>query len=336
MHADDRDLIIRALDENLTPEDAQRLRQLLDTSPAAQAEWDAHQSARALVAEHGATAFGPDFSDRVMANLPSGSRNTSSRRTDRPPAPSSARATRWTRVGVAAMALVVLVGLSVVLGWWTSTVTVPYGERTTVSLSDGSTVELSAGSTLRHAPFWWPGPRTVQLDGEAFFEVTPGDRAFVVETFNARVAVKGTRFNVQAWPNGPARQTVVALAEGRVDVAPNGSDTGAPVALRPGETSIVTADTTVTVPAAERPLDRALAWRSGGLAFVDEPLASVLRALERRFAIDITLADAALADTSVTYFNPQPASAEAALSDICHAVSLRFRRTADGFAVLRR
>ncbi len=336
MHADDRDLIIRALDENLAPEDAQRLRQLLDTSAAARAEWDAHQSVRALVAKHGAASFEPGFADRVMENLPSASRSTASRRADRPPASSPARTTRWRRIGVAAMALAVLIGLSVVLGWWTSTVTVPYGERTAVSLPDSSTVELHAGSTLRHAPFWWPGPRTVRLDGEAFFEVTAGDRPFVVETFSARVTVKGTRFNVRAWPNDPRHRTVVALAEGRVDVAPSGSGTTAPVALRPGETSIVTADTTVTVPAAERPLNRTLAWRSGGLAFVNEPLVSALRELERRFAIDIALADAALADTSVTYFNPQPASAEATLGDICHAVGLRFQRTADGFTVLRR
>jgi len=335
MPADDRDLIIRALDENLAPEEAQRLRQLLDTSAAAQAEWDRHQSVRGLVADHGASSFAPDFADRVMDELPASSRPPTRRRPDRTPRLASVRSARWARIGGAVLAVVVLIGLSAVLGLWTQTVAVPYGERTTVSLPDGSTVDLSAGSTLRHAPFWWPGPREVTLDGEAFFAVADGGGAFIVETFNARVVVTGTRFNVRAWRDDPTRRTTVALTEGRVDVTPSRSDTAAPVILRPGETSVVGADTTVTVSAAERPLDRALAWRSGGLAFVDQPLASALRELERRYALAITLADPALADTPLTYLNPQPTSAEAALTDICHVLGLRFRRTADGFTVLR-
>lgn len=235
---------------------------------------------------------------------------------------------------MALLAVVVLVGLSALLGLWTQTVAVPYGERDTVSLPDGSTVELSAGSTLRYAPFWWPGPREVTLDGEAFFEVADGSDSFIVETFNARVVVTGTRFNVRAWRDDPTQRTTVALTEGRVDVIPSIS-AAEPVTLRPGETSIVAADTTETPSAIELPMDRALAWRSGGLAFVDQPLASALRDLERRYALDITLADPALADTSLTYLNPQPTSAESALTDICHVLGLRFRRTADGFTVLR-
>lgn len=335
MHADDRDLIIRALDENLSPEEAQRLNRLLDTSPEAQAEWEAHRTVRTLIAEHGASSFGPDFSDQVMQRFRNVPGPTATRRSDHVPKRSSGRARRWRRIGETLAVVAILAGLSVALGFWTQRHTVPRGERATVSLPDGSTVELSAGSTLRYAPFWWPGPRAVTLDGEAFFDVQTDDRPFVVETFNARVWVRGTRFNVRAWPDDPAWRTTIALVEGSVDVMPRAADT-ASVELRPNQMFIVTRDTTETLSAAEGSLNRALAWRSGGLAFVDQPLGTALRELERRFALDITVADAALADQPLTYLNPQPASAEDALTDICHVLDLRYRRTADGFAVLRR
>lgn len=331
MQADDRDLIIRALDDDLSAEETQRLRALLQSTPEARAEQEAHRSVRALVAEYGGHTYGSAFTDRVMGELP-----PAAPRADRAPAASRGRTATWQRIGMALTAAVVLVGLSVLLGLWTQTMTVPHGQSDVVTLPDGSVVELSAGSTLRHAPFWWPGPRAVTLDGEAFFDVAGGDDPFTVETFNARVVVTGTRFNVRAWRDDPMQHTTVALTEGRVDVM-RSVPAAPPVTLRPGETSVVTPDTTETVSETERPLDRTLAWRSGGLAFDGQPLGSVLQELERRFALDITVADPALARRPLphTYLNPKPTSAEAVLTDICHFLNLRFRRTADGFVVLR-
>lgn len=328
MHADDRDLIIRALDESLSAEDAQRLTELLRTSADAHAEWEAHHAVRDLVAEHGGASFGPNFTDQVMERLPQ-----PTRRADRPPAKSHRRSAAWKRVGGALAAAVVLVGLSFMLGLWTHTVSVPYGQTGEATLPDGSAVELSAGSTLQYAPFWLPGPRTVTLDGEAFFDVVKSNTPFVVETFNARVVVKGTRFNVRAWRDDPSPKTTVSLASGRVDIMPRASAAES-VALRPGETSVVASDTTHTPSASTISLNQATAWRSGGLAFVNQPLASALRELERRFAIDVTLADSSLARMPLTYLNPKPSSAESALADICHVLDLRYRRTADGFTVL--
>lgn len=342
---DDRDLIIRALDDDLSAAERKRLDVLLRTSPEARAEQRAHHTVRALVAKHGNAPRGPAFTEAVMERLPPAAAPPASpaanaqARGDRAAAPPSRSAGRrtgaaWQQAGWALATLAVLVGLSVWLGLWTQTVAVPPGARDTVSLPDGSVVELSAGSTLRYAPFWWPGPRTVTLDGEAFFDVAPDDDAFAVETFNARVVVTGTQFNVRAWRDDPAPRTTVALTEGRVHVARR-APAAAPVTLRPGETSIVASDTTETVAATTLPMDRVLAWRSGGLAFVDQPLASALRELERRFAVHITLADSALGTRPLTYLNPQPASARAALTDICHVLGLRFHPTADGFTVRR-
>lgn len=333
MNTNDYDLILRSLDEELSAEETRQLRQLLRSSAEARAELDRLQEMRTLISEHGSTSFGTSFTDDVMGRLP----HRNGQPTDRKPvAHARPWSMPWQRIGWAVAAAVVLLGVGLAVWLWPQTTYVPYGTTSTATLSDGSTVELSAGSTLRYQHFWGRSQRTVHLDGEAFFDVAPGSRPFIVETFNARVVVTGTRFNVRAWPDEPTAETAVTLASGHVDVTPR-APAARPVTLAPGETSSVLGDTTVTpTPPDSIPLDQALAWRSGGLAFANRPLGSVLRALERRFNVDITLAASALADRPLTYLNPQPASGEDVLSDICHALNLRYRRTADGFTVLRR
>ena len=230
------------------------------------------------------------------------------------------------------MAVALLVAVGVALWLQPRAVTVPPGQTQTVTLADGSTVELGAGSTLRYASFWMADERAVTLDGEAFFDVAHGERPFTVETFNSRVVVTGTRFNVRAWADDPAPETTVALAAGAVRVAPL-ADTAQALALAPGEIAVAASDTIRA--GAALTVDQATAWRAGGLAFVDRPLASVLYALEQRFGLNVRLADPALAHRPLTYLNPQPAAGATVLSDICHTLGLRYQRTANGYLVRR-
>lgn len=338
MNTNDRDLIIRSLDDELPATERERLDDLLQTAPDARKMLNQHQSVRQFVAEHGSTSFAPGFADGVMDKLPAESPSAAHRRADRPPAspPSQSegrmRSVSWWQMGSVLAAAVVLVGIGLAFWLWPHTVQVPSGETELVPLADGSIVELSAGSTLEYRSFWGRDARRVTLDGEAFFDIAEADRPFIVETFNAHVVVKGTRFNVRAWSDDPTQETAVTLASGQVDVVPQ-ADTSSHVALTPGETSLVAGDTTLTP--ASLTVDQALAWRSGGLAFVDRPLGSVLHALEQRFGLSITLASPDLTDWPLTYLNPNPSSGEAVLSDICHTYGLRYQRTANGYTVRR-
>lgn len=336
MNTNERTLLLRSLDDDLSADEREALNDLLDASPEARDTLAEHRSVRRFVAEHGRGSFSDGFADTVMDALPAAQPAPSGSRADRPPvAPSSKSPTRtisrW-HMGAALAAVVVLIAVGVALWLQPSTVTVPPGQTETVTLADGSTVELSAGSTLRYSSFWMQDERAVSLDGEAFFDIAHGERPFTVETFNSRVVVTGTRFNVRAWNDDPAPETAVTLADGRVHVAPL-ADTASAVTLTPGETAITAGDTTRTL--ASLALDQAMAWRSGGLAFVDRPLESVLYALEQRFGLTVRLADPALADRPLTYLNPQPTSGATVLSDICHTLGLRYQRTANGYVVRR-
>ncbi|WP_203293668.1 FecR domain-containing protein [Luteirhabdus pelagi] len=68
-------------------------------------------------------------------------------------------------------------------------------QRETIALPDGSEVVLNAASELRYNTKSWSENRTLQLNGEAFFDVEKGS-TFTVDTPRGTVEVLGTEFNV--------------------------------------------------------------------------------------------------------------------------------------------
>ncbi|CAN0584398.1 unnamed protein product, partial [Ectocarpus sp. 12 AP-2014] len=81
---------------------------------------------------------------------------------------------------------------------------IPNGQQYKLKLSDGTLVWLNSGSRLRF-PQNFPDSedtRTVYLEGEAFFDVTPNKKKpFIVNSQDINVKVLGTRFNVSSYLN---------------------------------------------------------------------------------------------------------------------------------------
>lgn len=106
----------------------------------------------------------------------------------------------------------------------------PYGEKSKMVLSDGTVVWLNAGSTLKYSNRFNAANREVQLNGEAYFEVTKHNGAtFIVKTGSYDVRVKGTKFNVTAYSDDSFATTT--LLEGAVDLLYKGQE----IKLSPGE-----------------------------------------------------------------------------------------------------
>jgi len=251
----------------------------------------------------------------------------------------SSRTSRMWMYGAACVLILAVVGLVM---WWKQPVVVsaPAGAQITATLPDGSTVELNSGSSLqyRRAFQTWPGVdadrRTVTLDGEAYFSVTDHSHPFEVKTFNARVEVLGTEFNVRARePEG--RGTEVVVASGRVRVEPSSASPTTParsvILDRPGQRGQITDD-------AETPtridVRRALAWRSQGFAVTDRPLSFVVDELERRYDIDIRLTpEARVRGGALTLYYARRADPETIIHDVCTARGLSYRATSRGFEI---
>ncbi len=187
-----------------------------------------------------------------------------------------------------AASLVILVMATIF--WWTRPVIheAPFGDQLSVHLSDGSEVSLNSGSRLSHERSFGGNTREVTLRGEAFFDVAHSDTPFIVETFNGKVTVLGTRFNVRAWDSDDVPETVVVLEEGSVLFGGHAEDI-VPVVLKPGELSRISGRSAPTPPAVVD-VSQSIAWRIGSLMFVDQRIGVVTDEVERRFNVEIIVA----------------------------------------------
>lgn len=92
---------------------------------------------------------------------------------------------------------------------------VPAGQRVKLTLADGSLVWLNSKSKFSFPAGFKGANRTVKLNGEGYFEVAHNARQpFVVQTSQAMVTVKGTKFNLYAYGNEENIETT--LLEGKV------------------------------------------------------------------------------------------------------------------------
>lgn len=111
--------------------------------------------------------------------------------------------------------------------------TVPTGQRISLTLQDGTNVSLRSGSTIEYPAAFRKGERKVRLDGEAIFDVTKDEKhPFVVGTYACDVKVLGTNFDVTAMAEKDRFST--SLMRGKVEVTNNLNSER--VILLPGQT----------------------------------------------------------------------------------------------------
>lgn len=211
--------------------------------------------------------------------------------------------TLWPRFAAAAAAIALLLVAGFLFLRPTATLEYATGnsEQQEIILSDGTVINLNANSSLELlANDWNGGPRVVDLNGEAFFDVkqqlTSGQqRPFIVRTQGAEVQVLGTRFNVRARRGGDR----IYLEEGAVRVDWKGAK-AAQTDLLPGE--IVVRESMDDQPL-HQPVSRAGqedAWRSGRLSFDHQPLRVALVAIEDIYGIELRCVSELLEDKEVT------------------------------------
>lgn len=218
----------------------------------------------------------------------------------------------WVKYGVAASVLLLAAWL-----FWPSSNTVKYnlaiGEKTEAILPDGSKFVLNAESNLTYNKEIWESTRTLNLEGEAFFEVKKGSK-FTVNTPKGLVTVLGTKFNVCA------RNDIldVTCQSGRVRVLNKAGNVlgelNANDALRYTETNGVEKWK-------NSPSEKA-SWVDGIFTFKNVSLELVLEEVERQFDVKI---DVSKIDSNVkmsTSFSV--GSIEVALKTILTPFSISF------------
>lgn len=215
----------------------------------------------------------------------------------------------------------------------------PPGTQMTVELPDGSIVDVNSDSRISYSrgfqrlPFLSSKSRYVRLEGEAFFRVTRNERPFTIETFNARIDVLGTEFNVYSRPSTGSGETRITLSSGQVRVTRLADPVDTVTLVKAGSVARVRnrVETSVPTNASDINLERTLAWRNKGFAVVDEPLENVLRELERRFAVEIEVDENLALNDSLNMFYLRGARLEDILRDICLVQDCRFSETSSGY-----
>ena len=174
-----------------------------------------------------------------------------------------------------------------------NTIEVPVGQRVAITLADGTKVWLNSGSILSYPSKFGLKNRLVRLDGEGYFEVTADAKyPFVVNTAALDVKVLGTKFNVQAYPD---EDIAVALFKGQLHVQADAQS-----ALMEADELVTWSKQTGLVHHKNREVRHTTQWTSGGLMFVDEPLANIAKALQRRFGVTIVIENPELANEPFT------------------------------------
>lgn len=167
-----------------------------------------------------------------------------------------------------------------------NTISVPEGGQFHLVLPDGSNVWLNAASTLIFPIAFNDHERRVKLTGEGYFEITPDSkRPFSVETEKQLVNVLGTNFNIAAYPTNDLIKT--SLLSGKVEIV---SEKNQPVILSPGKQLALNKQTYETK-TKSFDTEEIIAWKNGNFLFNETPLADILMAISRWYAVKVNLKD---------------------------------------------
>jgi transmembrane sensor len=151
-----------------------------------------------------------------------------------------------------------------------------------VVLPDNSRITLREGSTLTYPETFAANERHVELEGEAFFDVTRNEqKPFIIDAQSATVQVLGTSFDVKADEN----MATVVVATGKVKMSMR-KDASKALILTPGEKgSLKNGELKEELVNT----DNYLHWKTGIIKFEDKPFIEVIKELGAVYNIEIRL-----------------------------------------------
>jgi len=169
-----------------------------------------------------------------------------------------------------------------------STFISPRGQKSQLVLADGTKVWLNSGSAISCTNKFGVKDRSVELKGEAFFDVTKNKSLkFIVKTDKIDVIVYGTAFNVKSSETG--NEVAVSLLRGSVEVV-SSTDNKTIARLIPGERITVSkSGKNHRIEKCDADLDGI--WRLEKLRFEGADIEDVAEKLGKWYGVNITVKD---------------------------------------------
>ena len=168
-----------------------------------------------------------------------------------------------------------------------NTLVVPRGGEYMLELSDGTKVWLNSDSELRFPVTFVGDRRSVEIEGEAYFDVAPDkEHPFIVKTSHTSIRVTGTSFNVRAYADEDTESTTLISGTVRIN---SGNEE---FELVPNQHYTYNKNTgTNTV--ANVNTDLYTSWESGSFIFLNVPLENVMSYLSKWYGFQYSFEDEA-------------------------------------------
>ena len=159
------------------------------------------------------------------------------------------------------------------------------GNKLRVFLPDGSIVWLNSESKLSYPERFSDHVRIVQLEGEAFFEVTKNPtKAFIVKSGALTTTALGTSFNVRGYSF--EKDIQVTLVTGKVLVEKEDQK----FILEPGF-GVQYSKEDGTIMKEKRSVNKIIGWKDGIIQFENDTYQTVAKKLSRWYGVEFVLVE---------------------------------------------
>jgi transmembrane sensor len=179
-------------------------------------------------------------------------------------------------------------------------ITSPLGSKIYLELPDGSKVWLNHGSRMKFPQKFTGNSRTVELIGEGYFQIAHNEqKPFIVKTGEIQVLVKGTEFNLMAYPNDAVIETTLKsgklilqreISDGRIQQI---------FEMKPNHHVTYLKNEKELKYSVENP-DKYISWKDGVLIFRNDPIDDIIKRLSRWYNVDIQLKNQELSKYTYT------------------------------------
>ncbi len=252
------------------------------------------------------------------------------------------RSSHW-QIAAAASILIVL-GLSI--AYWTKSGTdLPFlareaSEKTIfetglsgikiLKLSDGSIVTLNSGTKLAIVDNQFNHrQREVWLEGEAFFEVAKNpEKPFIIHTGTMQTTVRGTSFNVKAYPQ--LAENVVTVRTGKVGISLQGKQ----LALLTPDQQVIYHTLNGRFETGMADAENAAGWRNGRLILNSASADELKLRLKQQYNIDLVIQNKALQGIMLNSSFAKGTSLNEVMNTIADFYKVKYHITSSGLVIL--
>ena len=171
------------------------------------------------------------------------------------------------------------------------------GMRDSIILSDGTRVIIGPMSSVTVNPGYGTAGRSVDVKGDAWFDVKHDERLpFTVHAGAATIVDVGTRFAVRTDdPEGVA----VSVSEGSVSLQQVNTPAQQGVILKAGDNGILQHGGRVIARRGSAS-DDDIAWLKGRLVFREAPISEIVTSMRKWYGIQLQVPDRSLASRHIT------------------------------------